>query len=41
MRLHKEYNASRLIVDAREMVAAPSVLDILDFGDSRPVDDSR
>ncbi len=36
MRLYKEYNASRLIVDACEMVAAPSVLDILDFGDSWP-----
>lgn len=38
MRLHEEYNASRLFVDAREMVAAPSVLDILDFGDSWPED---
>jgi len=38
MRLHKKYNASRLFVDAREMLAAPSVLDILDFGDTWPQD---
>ena len=38
MRLHKEHNASRLFVDAREMHAAPSVLDILDFGDTWPQD---
>jgi len=36
LRLHKEHGASMLIVDARELVSAPSVLDILEFGDTWP-----
>lgn len=36
LRLHEKHGASRLFVDAREMLAAPSVLDILDFGETWP-----
>ncbi len=38
LRLREEHDARRLFVDAREMVAAPSALDILDFGDTWPQD---
>ncbi len=38
LRLHEQHGASKLFVDAREMVAAPSVIDILDFGDNWPRD---
>ncbi len=36
LRLHAEYGATKLFVEARELEGAPSVLDILDFGDSWP-----
>ncbi len=38
LRLHAEHGASKLFVEAREVKSAPSVLDILDFGDSWPAE---
>ena len=38
LRLHERHGTNKLFVDAREMVAAPSVVDILDFGDNWPRD---
>ena len=38
LRLQKEHDVSRLFVDARALVHAPSVIDILDFGDAWPQD---
>lgn len=36
LRLHDELGASKLFVDARELIGAPSLLDILEFGDTWP-----
>ena len=36
LRLHQLQGAKRLLVNARELVSAPSVLDIFDFGDNWP-----
>ena len=36
LRLHAEHGASKLFVEATDLEGAPSVLDILDFGDSWP-----
>lgn len=38
LRLHEQHGVSRLFVDARKLVGAPSVMEILDFGDSWPQD---
>ena len=36
LRLNELHGATRLFVDARELEAAPPILDILDFGDDWP-----